>query len=387
MTGTNQKSALVLTYHVKRCKRVGGFHHFIRFLEDEGYNVDWVTVPVSITWIFGKGDRENAKNFFSLIRGFSFEEKNVTVRCFSIPLLIPAKIAQRLRMKSGDEFWPDWKRIRKRLKEQYDVVLFEGVACQYAKSLSHEYPNAKLIYRPSDILATFSSVSNPEEREKEAIEYADVCACVDEIQIAFYKHIGADEKKMEILRNPLTSIKDMEDVKNYIPKENEKKTAVYMGVSFCDFEMIEYAAKNNPDCDFYVIGPFDRESHDNVIFTGSMNRKEYEEIFSRANVAIAPTVETEYKAKNGIKYGFTGKIISYMKYLLPIVASCSSNYLGISGFNCVDNKEDFSRKITECLKYTVKERESLREGYMRAMRVFSEEESRIHFSRIIQEKQ
>lgn len=385
MIGSNQKSALVLTYHVKRCKRVGGFHHFIRFLEDDGYNVDWVTVPVSITWLFGKGDRENAKNFLSLMRGFSYKENNVLVRCFTVPILIPAKIAQRLKMRIGDEFWPDWKRIRKRLKNQYDVILFEGVACQYAKTLKREYHNAKLIYRPSDVLATFSSVSDPEIRELEAIDFADICACVDEMQLNFYKHFGADERKMEILRNPLTSSIDMEVVRNYQPKVNDNKIAVYMGVSFCDFEMIEYAAKNNPDCDFYVIGPFERESHDNIIFTGSMKRKEYEEIFSKASVAMAPIVETEYKAKNGIKYGFTGKIISYMKFLLPIVASCSSNYLDIDGFYCVDNKEDYSQKITECLKYTVKERESLREGYMRAMSVFSEQESRKQFLNILQE--
>ncbi len=379
-----KKKALVLTYHVKNSTRVGGFHYFIKFLIDAGYDTDWVTIPVSSTWLFGRNDRENASNFISLVKGFTYNENNCIVKCFTVPLWIPAKMAKKIGLNSGNSFWPVWHKLRRKLSNHYDVVLFEGVACQYAKEISNDYKDATIIYRPSDILATFSSVINPEKMEIDAIRYSTLTACVDETEVDYYKRIGADEEKLVILRNPLSLNTDILSLKNYsLDKHNDSVIAVYMGVSFCDHDFIEYAASRNKECMFYVIGPFNRKTHDNVIYTGPMTKEQYEAILSKSNVAIAPTVLTEYKIINHIKYGFTGKIIAYMKYLLPIVATCSSNYLNIDGFFCVDTKDEFSAKISECLKYSMEDREKLREGYLKTMKIFSEEESRKQFLKLV----
>ena len=83
--------------------------------------------------------------------------------------------------------------------------------------------------------------------------------------------------------------------------------------------------------------------------------------------------------EKGIAVGYTRKIINYMKYLMPVVATCSVNYLDICGFFCVDSKEDFADKISECLKYSVEDREKLRPDYLKVMKVFSENESRKYF--------
>ncbi len=379
-----QQTALVLTYHVKNSKRVGGFHYFITFLQRAGYNVDWVTLPVSITWLLRRNDRENAKNFISISKGYSLTDGNSEIRCFSTPILIPAKMARVLKMRLGDEYWPRWDQLRKKLRNRYDLILFEGVACQYAEMLKRDYPNAKVIYRPSDVLATFSQMPCPEKMEINAINQSDVTACVDENEIKYYKQIGAEEKKLMVLHNPLTSCNDITFLKSFVPKNNNPiKTVVYMGVSFCNFEYIEFAAQQNKECVFYIIGPFNRKSHDNVMYTGSMTREEYEKIIMCADVAIAPNTETSYKAKYEIRYGFTGKIITYMKFLLPIVATCSSNYLNVDGFFCVDTKEEFSKRISKCLKYSSEDRLNFRDGYLRAMKCFLESQVEKDFSNMI----
>ena len=70
-----KKKALVLTYHVKNCTRLGGFHYFINFLTRAGYYVDWVTLTVSSSWIIKNNDRENPKNFFEILRRSGQEQE------------------------------------------------------------------------------------------------------------------------------------------------------------------------------------------------------------------------------------------------------------------------------------------------------------------------
>lgn len=373
------KKVLVITYHVKNCIRIGGFHYFIKFLIENNYDVDWVTVPVSISWILKRSDRENFRNFFDLVKGIEYVENNSLIRHFTVPLWIPAKLAKKLKFKIGDQFWPKWDKLKKRLSLNYDVILVEGVGCQYAKNLKMDYPKARILYRPSDILSTFSSVSNPEKLEKKMIYIADKTLCVDEACVKYYKSIADKEAQIEILRNPITRSEDINIVKNFLPCISNKFSAVYVGVSFVDIQYVEYAAKNNPDTIFYLIGPFNKVSHDNIIYTGILSESKYEKYLKNANVGIVPLNSKLIDNSKGILPGYTRKIINYMKYLLPIVATCSSNYLNIPGFFCVDTKEEFSSKITETLKYSIKDREKLREGYMYAMNVFSETEAKKNF--------
>ena len=146
---------------------------------------------------------------------------------------------------------------------------------------------------------------------------------------------------------------------------------------------MEYAASKNKNAKFIMIGPSDGESHDNVLYTGTLTADQYLPYLEKACIGINPLSADMIHCEKGMLVGYTRKIVNYMKYLMPIVATCSSNYLNIDGFFCVNTKEEFSEKITECLKYTPEDREKLREGYLKAMSVFSEEESKRHFYEII----
>lgn len=379
----NEKKALVLTYHVKDCTRVGGFHSFIDFLCQDGYDVDWITIPMSSSWIIRHNDKENAKNFINLLRGIEFENRGSYVRHFSVPVWLPARIAKFFNKKLGNHYWPAWKKIKKRLLNKYDVILVEGSACQYADDIKRDYPNAQIIYRPSDVLSMFSNVPNPEELEKRMILVADITLCVDETSLIYYKKLAGDKSRVEILRNPITTENDIKELQLYKPQIREKLLVTYIGVSYVDFELVEYAARKNTSAMFVMVGPFGMKSHDNIIYTGTLSKLEYEEYLKKSCVGINPLNSKMIQSEKGITVGYTRKIINYMKYLMPIVATCSSNYLNVDGFFCVENKEKFSNKIAECLRYSSVDREKLRDGYLYAMRIFSKEESRRKFLSIV----
>ena len=378
-----KKKALVLTYHVKNCTRLGGFHYFINFLTRAGYYVDWVTLTVSSSWIIKNNDKENPKNFFDLWRGFSFKQNEVVVRQFTSPVLIPAKIAKIFHLSLANHYWPQWERLRKRLQNDYDVILVEGVACQYASELRYDYPLAKILYRPSDILSMFSSVPEPEQYEKRMISVSDYTLCVDETSVKYYKGIGADASKLKILRNPITTKEDIDFLNNYIPPENDKLCILYIGVSYIDAEIVQYAASHNPEATFIMVGPLSGKTHDNIIYTGTLEKREYEKFFSKSCIGINPLNNDMIDTNKGIAVGYTRKIINYMKYLMPVVATCSKNYLDVPGFFCVNSKEEFSDKISELLTKDINYRESLRDGYQRVLRVFSEEDSEREFNKYL----
>ena len=377
------KKALIMTYHVLNSIKRGGFHSFIEFLLEDGYNVDVYTGQMNISWLYHKDDRANVKNFFRLWWGRKTLVGEKKVREFSIPMLIPRRVAKLLGLKTSKEYWPKWKRIAKRLENNYDLILVESVACQYASDIKTRYPNTKIVYRPSDVLTSYSEISNAKELEIEMIRSASVSICVDPMQIEYYKTIVGSSIELSILPNPIVSNDDCFFASRFVPCFHERKTIVYMGVSFFDNEMIEYAAKKLPDMLFYIIGPLGFSSHDNIVYTGRITKQEYELFFESADVAINPIISNSFITTNNYKYGYTGKILGYMKYLLPIVATHSDNYFHVDGFFPVASKDSFVEKIVECVSMTPSERMRLRTQYLKVMHYFLRDDVKNKFDRII----
>lgn len=382
----SDKKALVLTYHVKNCSRVGGFHRFIDFLCQDSYDVDWVTLTVSVSWLFKKNDRENAKNFFDLWRGIDFERFGSHVRHFGPPIWVPAKIARMFKLELGKYYWPKWGKIRKKLLDHYDVILVEGIACQYAEDLKRDFPNSRLLYRPSDILRMFSDVPDPDGLEKKMIGVADATLCVDETGLNYYKRIAGQNARIDILRNPITTEKDIQTAREFKPVIENKKTVVYVGVSYFDVSLVEYAASLNKEALFIMIGPLNGKTHDNIVYTGALSESEYSEQLKKASVGISPLNPEMIHKEKGIAVGYTRKIINYMKYLMPVVATCSTNYFKVGGFFCVDSKDEFANKIAECLTFTLDDREKLREQYLFVLEAFSEGKSKERFLEYVRRK-
>ena len=149
--------------------------------------------------------------------------------------------------------------------------------------------------------------------------------------------------------------------------ECKQKTVVYVGISGVDLEMIEYAASQIKNATFVVVGPFDRKSHDNIVFLGSLSNKEFLPIVEKSSVGINPILENVFDKQNQLAVGYTRKIIRYMKYLLPVVTTCSCNYLNLDGFYVAKDKDEFCRYVNKALQYSAEERINLRLGYMKPL--------------------
>lgn len=369
------KKALVITFHLKNCKRVGGFHTFIDILLKNGYDVDWLTTNVNASWLLRKTDRENIYNFFTTWKGIYFEKYGSKCHHFSVPFLVPGKIKKNFCLSKYELNYSKWKRIKRKLSDSYDVILVEGSGAQYGEELRRNYPYSKIIYRPSDILCTVLKDKNADEIELNMIKNSNCVLCVDENQINYYKKLGVESSKLKILRNPLSTNEDITILKNYNPVQS--KNIVYIGASFCDFEFIEYAASQNPNLNFYIIGPFNKKSYNNVIYTGSLSKEEFETYLLKAQVALAPIKLTS----SFNLYGYTGKIIMYMKYLLPIVATNFSNYLEVNGVYNVSTKEEFSFKISELASMSANDRMEIRNDYIRVLKNFTYDNTKETFER------
>lgn len=378
------KNALVITYHVKNCQRVGGFHYFINYLEDFSYDIDWVVSPVSFSWVYHNNDKENFKNFIDLWNGIEFEEKGVKIRHFSVPIFMPAKIAKLLKMNLGENYWPKWQQLKKKLKTSYDIILIEGVGCQYALDLKKDYPNARIIYRPSDILETFSNVPNPMMLEKNMIETANFTACVDENQLKYYKKFTSPYSKILVLRNPITTNEDIDFLMRWTPKKNTHKTVVYIGVSGIDLNLIEFAATQNVTAEFIVIGPFEKKSHDNVKYLGTLTKMQYLPYLENADVGVNPLSLAEFNHSKNTLVGYTRKITNYMRFLLPVVTTGSDNYLHLKGFYNAQNANEFSDYIRKALTYSVNDRIALKSEYLMALELFLESKTKSQFFELIE---
>ena len=378
-----RKKALVLTYHVKRCMRRGGFHEFISYLKDMSFDIDWVTCTMNSSWIVNRNDRENFRNFYELWKGLEFVEDNSHIRHFAIPVMLPARIAKHINKKLYNQYWPKWKWLRKKLADNYDVILVEGVACQYAEELKKNYPRTQIIYRPSDVLESFSNAKDPKKIEKKMIELADITYCVDENQIQYYLDFAEKKEKLRILRNPITTQADLDYIKTYVPSLEEKKSVIYVGVSNIDLEYIEYAAENNPDAEFLVIGPFENKSHNNIYYLGAMMPERFQNYLQRASVGINPMSE---KVKDMTLPGYTKKIVNYMKYLMPIVATYSDNYLDVAGYLIAKDKEEFSELVSKALNYSIEERMALKKGYEKVLSFFLDTNVKEQLRKAIEEK-
>ena len=175
----------------------------------------------------------------------------------------------------------------------------------------------------------------------------------------------------------------MEFVRSWIPENMAQKTVVYVGISNVDLEMIEYAASQIKSATFIVVGPFGRKSHDNIMFLGSLSNKEFMPIVEKSSVGISPVLEKVFDKQDKLVAGYTRKIIHYMKYLLPVVMTCSCNYLNLEGFYVAKDKDEFCRYVNKALQYSAEERIHLRLGYMKAMELFLNHKVEQQFEEIV----
>jgi len=359
-------NALLLTYHIFEGVRRGGIHYIANYLSKIGYNIDFVTNPVYIKWLFkyGLNDRENVKNLFRLIKGIRYDVfDGVEIRNFSIPILIPYKLASFINNKFKNfGLVSNWCLLEKRLRSSYNIIVIESTSSiLLLKKLRERYPKSKIIYRPSDPVMAYSDIKLLINAEKDIIQSADRIWLVNESAKSFYeKKLKIRLKNYFILNNPVVYGKEINE-KN-INISNRGIKAVYVGCFPIDYDLIDMSSEKYKSAEFIIIGPYkDKLKKNNVIFTGPLNRERCKEIIRGCNIGIIP-----YKKRREINQLFeiTGKVGIFMLYGLPIVGMNISETLAkLKGFYVAKNHDEFLNYFSDAIMLNEIERVKIFAAY------------------------
>lgn len=345
-----KKNALLLTYHLLEYTRVAGFHKISDLLIKHDFNVDFVTIPFSIYWLFKNNDRENFTNFRKLMRKIPESvEKNVSN--FSVPSFVPFRIQEKLSIRNSK--WIQliyWNRLKRRLKSHYDLIIIESTtAVLLFDFLRNTYPDSKIVYRPSDPLIAYSKSESLLCAESNILKNADDIWFVNKSSKDFCESkYGCRLSKYRIIHNALISEKELKKKKQDKPIKRQKKTILYLGVFPIDYELIRRVAKKFPEVDIVIIGPYkDILKMNNIVFTGPLPLKEAKRLLSEAHLGIVPYIK---KGRINELFEITGKIAIYMASGLPIVAINVSRKLNEYHCHVVSSIKEFIGAVEKYLR-------------------------------------
>jgi hypothetical protein len=315
------KKITFITYHNWDTKRHGGFHQFARYTCEQGIETVFFSFSRPYYIIFKKEERLNYKIFRLLTKGYRYnicgnDLLNVTWPTFALPgflrKFVPSFINKWLMchsLCSFNKFSNKWLR-------NTDCFVFESCDAVFLLPLIKKYfPNAQIIYRPSDPLVEFSNEEYIIPIEKQLIETANKILLVNEESIAGYKDYFPDiydESKSYVVSNGVSLSEYLQ--KYDCPKElQNKKTALYIGSFNVDWKLIKRAALQLPDIHFIIITPH------------KLNKKNAQSIKSLSNILYIPGINSSLVPiwvtnANLIMQPFHEKIQHYNKKSLSLTA-------------------------------------------------------------------
>lgn len=205
--------------------------------------------------------------------------------------------------------------------------------------------HATVVYRQSDPMSMMFRGKCAHEMEKELILRADAILCVRKMGAGLPLY-GIGEKKATIIENGF-------DIPEVVPAGDDllarpgRKTAVYVGYTPVDEDLVSALSSGVPEIDFHLIGSClsKRGQHalkqcNNVIYHGTMKPDDFLPIVARADIGIVPYAEGEYL--KGI--GLNSKYLMFMKMGLPIVSvpvGCQEEFPESDHLHFVSSADDF----------------------------------------------
>jgi len=327
------KRILFFTYHHLRSNRQSGVLDYIRMLGNRGFAIDIVTVPTHLFWIAQNNDRESPLNLLKLILGI--QEGNI--RNWGFPRIMPGRISRTIF--KDYRVAGSFTNIAIRLKKRYNLIVFESTECiEYFEKIKHKYPKTKIIYRASDPIAMYSSNSFLIQKEREIIAQCDEAWVLDTDTINFYNKHGFCINKCKVIPNYYYSNNDISVIEKLVLDSSSRNCIVYFGAQPIDYKLLCEVGDQFPDEVFYIFGPYDLPSTNNVHYAGSRPMQEIYPYLARAKMMIIPY------AINGSKnfYMKIGRKIAFAKLFgLPIVVINSAKFAESSDVIFADDTSQF----------------------------------------------
>lgn len=348
------KKITFLTGHNWQSNRLGGFHKFAEAACNAGIEVVFFSFPRPYYSYFMHQELYNKKSIQALERGITYEVgkshlHNVTLATMKLPNSAN-KILSDEMMNTLERFsFTSFKKFSKKWLAGTDVFVFESCdGMIFVDKLKKMFPNAKMIYRPSDPLMYDGALSRYVKNETHIMETADLNVIVNQEGLDLYRRKISDfdsSIKYTLLSNGV----DIESYeKSYAMPDLLKKpnTILYVGAWEVEWNLMFEAAKQNADFNYIVVCPNypSLEIQEkvtqtpNLFYVPGISPKEVPAWITNCSVVMVPYVTDFYKNR---PLGITAKYYQAMAAKKPIVAYCDTPKLTEAGAVVTYTYDDF----------------------------------------------
>lgn len=348
-----------ITGHNWDTKRLGGFHKFARAACLAGYETVFFSFPRPYYGLLMKREQINKEVIKKLTAGVEYEVAdgkkilNVTFPTFRLPdaagRFLPAALMNFLLTHSLVPF----ASFARRFLDGTDCFVFEsceGVA--FVDKLKKLYPDARMIYRPSDPMVYGSVPERTKLLERNMLFKADKAVLVNNEGLEAYRREIPDfdaRVKFCVLTNGVDLTPYM---KRYpVPQTlKDKKTVLYVGAWGVEWELLFRAAKETPELDYVVVCPnYPREAVlrrvekiPNLTYVPGIHSDEVPAWITNCTVVMVPYVTDFYKDR---PLGITAKYYQAMAAHKPIVAYSDTPKLKDAGVPVTYSYDDFIAEV------------------------------------------
>lgn len=350
-----------ITSHNWDTKRLGGFHKLAEAACRAGLETVFFSFPRPYYGLLLKREQLNAGVIKKLSAGALYELEegkrilNVTFPTFRIPdacgKLVPACVMNFLLRHSLRTF----RGFARKFLAGADCFVFEsceGIA--FVDKIKKLFPQAKIIYRPSDPLVYASVPARTKALEKNMLLKADRVLLVNEEGLEAYRRLIPDFDQ----RVSCTILPNGVDLAPYMRRYSEpealkgKKGIVYAGAWGVEWELLYQAAGELPKLHFFVICPnypdkavLNRvEKIPNLTYIPGIPSGEVPAWITNCTAVMVPYVTDFYRDR---PLGITAKYYQAMAAHKPIVAYSDTEKLAAAGVRVTYRYEDFIQAVRE----------------------------------------
>lgn len=359
------KKIVFITTHNWDTKRQGGFHKFAEAAARQGIETIFFSFPRPYYGIWMKREQLNKNVIKVLTKGKAYQIENSenTILNITFPTLrlpdsfgkcIPPFVMTFLAQTSLKPF----RQFAKKFLAGTDCFVFESCEGIFLLNKIKKYfPDAKIIYRPSDPLV-FDSVSQRlKEAEKKILKTANLSLIINDEGLAAYRAEISDfdhSVKYAMLSNgvDIESYRKKYPVPELLKKQN---TILYVGAWEVEWPLLFEAATACPTFNFIVVCPNYPDTsitakikkYANLFYIPGIKPTEVPAWITNCDVVMVPYVTDFYKDR---PLGITAKYYQAMAAEKPIVAYCDTPKLKEAGIPVCYTHEDFIFSIKNSLE-------------------------------------
>lgn len=348
------KKITFITGHNWQSNRLGGFHKFAEAACAVGIEVVFFSFPRPYYGYFMKQELFNKKSIRALQKGITYEVgksrlHNVTLATLKLPNLAGKLLFDNM-MNALERFsFTSFKSFAKKWLDGTDAFVFESSdGMIFADRLKKLYPNAKIIYRPSDPLMYDGALSRYVKNETHMLRLADLNIIVNNEGLNLYKQRIPDFEstiKYTLLSNGV----DIENYEKSYPIPNllkKSNTILYVGAWEVEWNLLFTAAERDKTFNYIIVCPnFPNaeiqqkvRTYKNLFYVPGIRPAEVPAWITNCNVVMVPYVTDFYKKR---PLGITAKYYQAMAAKKPIVAYSDTPKLKDAGVEVTYTYEDF----------------------------------------------